>query len=135
MPNEPATQSVYGQLGAASNVYVQGDAVKVIDAAGNIRVYLGNIPGGDYGLQVVSSDGATVIIDGTSDIFKIVATGTTSVTVTANNYGFVEVTLSGLGNVTATPAFQGYVTDANNDSSDKSGFYDVSNFVNALFAA
>jgi hypothetical protein len=30
----------------------------------------------DYGLKVVSSDGTTVIIDGTSNMFKIAASGT-----------------------------------------------------------
>lgn len=60
-----------------------GRGIKVADSLGVDRVTLGQIsipteanPTGDYGLKVVSSDGATTIIDGTSNMFKIAATGT-----------------------------------------------------------
>lgn len=55
--------------------------VTVEDANGVVRVLLGNIgtdQDPDYGLIVTSSDGSTVIIDGTSDMFRIDATGTLS---------------------------------------------------------
>lgn len=52
------------------------DGVSVTDDALQERVRLGRLPSGDYGLRVVSSDGSTVIIDGTSDMFRIAATGT-----------------------------------------------------------
>ena len=71
-------QLVSGQLGGASNTYVTSDGVSVTDGA-NVRVELG-ATGADYGLRVTSSDGATVIIDGTSNMFKIAATGTQSLT-------------------------------------------------------
>lgn len=44
------------------------------------RVQLGKLPSGDYGLRVVASDGATVIIDGTSNMFKIIASGGLGIT-------------------------------------------------------
>lgn len=53
----------------------------------HLRVTVGNI-GSSYGLKVLSSDGSTVIIDGTSDMFKIVATGT----LTTPTNGAVPVT-------------------------------------------
>ena len=53
--------------------------VSVYDAAGNQRVVLGQISSTpDYGLKVVSADGTTVIIDGTSDMFRIAATGSST---------------------------------------------------------
>lgn len=54
--------------------------ITIEDNLGIVRVTLGDIsPAGDdsdFGLQVVSSDGSTVIVDGTSDIFTIIASGT-----------------------------------------------------------
>jgi hypothetical protein len=56
--------------------------LKVFDASNHARVVLGDISAAedesDFGLKVTSSDGTTVIIDGTSDIFKIVTSGTVS---------------------------------------------------------
>jgi hypothetical protein len=76
---------VYGQLGGNSRVHVASDGVHVTDEAGTDRVHIGRIGEsvnaegtitGEYGLRVVSSDGSTVIIDGTSDMYRIAATGT-----------------------------------------------------------
>lgn len=68
-------QVVSGQLGGASNVYVTSDGVAVTDGI-QVRAQLGRLPSGDYGLRVVASDGATVIIDGVSNVFKILVSGT-----------------------------------------------------------
>lgn len=56
-----------------------------------------------YGLKVISSDGTTVIIDGTSAMFRILATGTLSNTQDASQ-GDSAVTLTGLGTFATTPA-------------------------------
>jgi len=93
-PKQPIAS---GQLGAGSQAYVVGDGIQVVDTRGAIRVYLGNIPNGDYGLQVVSADGSTVIIDGTSNMFKIVASGSVSITQADNTSGVADTALPGLG--------------------------------------
>jgi hypothetical protein len=105
----PAGQLVYGQLGGDSRVYVVSDGIHVSDAAGVDRVQLGNISGGDYGLRVVSADGSTVIIDGTSDMYRILASGTVSLTVASGDAGQVSDTvLSGAGAFSTVPiAFAG----------------------------
>jgi hypothetical protein len=74
--NQPVGQLPNGALGGGSNAYVDGDAVKVDDENGTNRVKMGYLGAGDYGLQVISSDGSTVIIDGNSDMFRITASGT-----------------------------------------------------------
>ena len=65
------------------------------------RVIAGAIGGGDFGLKVSNGSG-TVIIDGTSDIFKIYATGTLTISLTGRTDNQTSVTLSGLGTL-ATP--------------------------------
>jgi hypothetical protein len=73
----------------------------VADAAGSTRVTLGMIGTVDapsYGLRVVSSDGTTVIIDGSSNMFKIIATGTlTRAFVAATGSATASTTLTALG--------------------------------------
>jgi hypothetical protein len=73
----------------------------VADAAGSTRVTLGMIGTVDapsYGLRVVSSDGTTVIIDGSSNMFKIIASGTqTQAFPAAGNASTNSVTLTALG--------------------------------------
>lgn len=70
----------------------------------SVRVQLGNIPSGDYGLRVVSADGSTVIIDGTSDMFRIAATGTLSVAMPAvDGSSSATVTVTALGSSYTTP--------------------------------
>jgi len=69
----------------------------VEDANGVVRVTLGQISAGpppDYGLKVVSSDGSTTIIDGTSDVFKIVASGTLTTSGAGNGQSQSAVTLT-----------------------------------------
>lgn len=55
------------------------------------RVTLGDLGSGDFGLKVVAEDGATVIVDGKSNMFKIAASGTLSSSTGPNNS---SVTLS-----------------------------------------
>jgi len=74
-----------------------------------VRVQMGKLPSGDYGLRVVSGDGSTVIIDGTSNMHKIVATGTLSGTATTGSDQTVaSITLSGLGTLSEILAHQAY---------------------------
>lgn len=70
---------------ASAGVYVTDDIGLEVTDGTNSRVQLGLLPSGTYGLRVVAADGTTVIIDGTSDMFKIAAKGTQSVTITAGN--------------------------------------------------
>ena len=66
----------------------------------------------DYGLKVVSSDGVTVIIDGTSDIFKIAGTGTMTQAFPASpNVSANQVALPALGTFSLPPAYLALVTD------------------------
>lgn len=94
--------------------YSSANGFQVFDAAGNTRVIMGIIGAGSYGLKVVAADGTTVIIDGTSDIFKIAATGTTSVTgaAVAGVTTTTSVTLNALGIVASTPAWEGHIGPA-----------------------
>jgi len=106
-------QIVSGQLGGASNVYVTSDGVAVTDGT-NVRAQLGKlgVTAGQYGLRVVSSDGATVIIDGTSDMFRISASGSTSNTLGVGpSSGWTDTTLA--GTLTTTPAHLSFVSTTN----------------------
>lgn len=91
---------------AYAAVQLTQNGIEVTDAASHLRVTLGNIPGGDWGLQVWSSDGTTVIIDGTSDMFRIAFSGTQSLTIATNTMGAnTDTTIGALGsNNTSTPA-------------------------------
>lgn len=64
------------------------------------------------GAITVSNAGETVIIDGTSNMFKIVASGTLAHTQGANSNGSSQAVLTGLGLPTATsPAFVAYLAE------------------------
>lgn len=101
---------------ASAQVNIQPGNITVTDGT-NVRVILGAIGGlvyegtgefepDTYGLLVVSADGSTSIVDGTSNMFKIAADGTTSLTQGASGAGSVTVTLSALGGgYTETPAY------------------------------
>jgi hypothetical protein len=70
------------QQNASPGVYVTDDVGLEITDGSVSRVQLGLLPtggAGTYGLRVVTAAGAFVIIDGTSDIFKIGATGTVTI--------------------------------------------------------
>lgn len=89
---------------ASPGVYVSDDIGLEVTDGTSSRVQLGLLPSGTYGLRVVSSDGVTVIVDGTSDMFKIVAVGTITSAGTANTNTTAQVTLTALGALTVTPA-------------------------------
>lgn len=69
----------------------------------------------DVGITVINgkisvANGASVvIIDGTSEMFRIVATGTISRTQANNGIGTSTTTLTGLGNLSNTPNFTAYL--------------------------
>ena len=67
-----------GILGSGTQTTID-DSGLAVTTGGVERVRVGAIGGSDYGLKVTNS-GSTVIIDGSSNVFKIVATGTVSIT-------------------------------------------------------
>ena len=77
------------------------------DHNGTQRVVMGMIgtdSSPDYGIKITSSDGSTTIIDGTSDVFKIVATGTqTQAFPAAPTSAAATVTLTALGSGYSVP--------------------------------
>ncbi len=114
--------------------------IEVADGT-NSRVQLGDISaaknGSSYGLKVISSDGSTVIIDGSSDMFRIAATGTHSKATVDGNYGVSDVvTLSGLGPLTNGLVVMGFLSSTNTAGSNRhlSILMDVFN-LHDLFAA
>ncbi len=86
--------------------------IEVSDANSHRRVTLGNIPGGDWGLQVWSADGSTVIIDGTSDMFRISTTGTLSLTTADGTDNNNTLDISALGTQTTTPTALFWTADS-----------------------
>jgi hypothetical protein len=120
----PRGPLVNGELGGASRANVDQDGVFVSDAAGTTRVRMGRLStsgsGEDatatYGLEVTNETG-TVIIDGTSNMFRIQATGTlTSGSMADATDTTVETTLTGLGTFSAIPAFLAFVDDENTNA-------------------
>lgn len=92
---------------------VTADGIEVNDGAVD-RVTLGALGGGDYGLKVVNA-GSTVIIDGTSNVFKIAATGNlsapsvSSAEVPAEKQSSVNLSTG----LTYSPAFLGFLDTGN----------------------
>ena len=102
-----------------------GQGISVADGNGITRVTLGKIspdPDPDYGLQVIGPGGQTTIIDDTSDVFKIVATGTMTATAPPNTLAVSTVlTLPGLGIQTITPmCLFTYAIDVNTNAQGRS---------------
>lgn len=109
----------YGALGAVSNAFVDKNGVHVTDGSVE-RVRVGRLTGSEgldatptYGLQVWGP-GGSAIIDGTSDVFKIVASGTVSNTIGAaagsvvSNWTDTTIT----GPFSATPAHLSFIATA-----------------------
>ena len=98
-----ATEGLPVSLGN-TNVSVDKRGLAVSDGSVE-RVLLGLLPTGDYGLQVVNA-GSTVIIDGTSEMFRIQASGTLSLVTTSPTWPATttSVTLTGLGALATQPA-------------------------------
>jgi hypothetical protein len=94
---------------------MSGDGLVVQDANGVVRVTVGEISQNppDYGLQVTGPQGGPgVILDGTSDMFRIAATGTVSLAIPANGSNATSTVLSGLGSFTTPPAHSAFLTDS-----------------------
>jgi hypothetical protein len=68
------------------------------------------------GKITVKNASATVIIDGTSNMFKIQASGSQSKTQADNSQGTASTTLTGLGTLSATPAHLSYVAIGNTNA-------------------
>lgn len=103
-------QTIEGDVGGPE---LQG--ISVSDSVGVQRVLLGLIgtaDSPDYGLKVVSSDGATVIIDGTANVFKIDATGTMSRTSSGTGLTSGTTSLTALV-ASTTPAHLSFVSTGN----------------------
>ena len=116
---------VDGTYGLISSPEAGTAGIGVADASGVTRVQVGMIgtyTAQTYGIKVVSSDGSTVIIDGTSNMFKIATSGTGSKTSGVGpigRIGSLAVTLSGLGQyLVSLPALLTYEGDVNDTISD-----------------
>lgn len=110
------------QQNASPGVYVSDDVGLEVTDGFQSRVQMGLLPVGvnKYGIRVVSSDGTTVIIDGTSDMFRIQTTGTCSKATVVGDMGVTTVvTLPGLGSLPTTPAHQCYLSTGNATNSDQ----------------
>lgn len=97
-------QLVSGNLGGASNTYVTSDGVAVTDGS-VVRARLGLLSSGEYGLEVINGD-STVILDGTSNMFKIAASGTQS-SASGPNVGKMELTTDLETGLTSAPMHTG----------------------------
>jgi hypothetical protein len=100
---ETAASQLSDALSAVDGTTDNAAALEIRDGGDRLRVQLGALGGGDYGLKVTSSDGSTVIIDGTSNMFKILASGTVSVSQTNPGGTVSDTTLTGLGAWTTIP--------------------------------
>lgn len=95
------------------------DAVTLREAAQGVKNTPGEVLIDSSGIAVtngkitVTNAGATVIIDGTSNMFKISATGTLSRTQAVDTNGIVTVDLTGLGTRGTSPAHISYVAFGN----------------------
>lgn len=107
------------------SVQITGRGLEVADGT-NVRAQLGDISanndGSSYGLKIISSDGATVIIDGTSSVFSIAATGTLTATAAAHLDTTATATLGSITSAT-TLAILGYVANSSSATADANLFY------------
>lgn len=90
--------------GKVAQAYVPGESYETWSGDGSVLINSSGVAITN-GKLTVSNPAATVIIDGTSNMFKIAASGTISVSSVANNS-------SGLGTVTVTGAAPGSVLPA-----------------------
>lgn len=91
---------------------------------GSVEIDASGIVIRDGSLMLINA-GGTVVIDGTSNMFKIVASGTLNVVCAANTYNQeTTVTLSALGTLSATPAHVSFIgTDTAETSARKLGMH------------
>ncbi len=116
-----------GLIGAGTNTQID-DGGLVVTKDGIERVRVGDISGGagtDYGLKVVNA-GTAVIIDGSSNMFKIVASGSLAVTIPAwagagNPLAIAQtdLTLTGLGAQSTIPAHLSFVGPTTNPTDER----------------
>ena len=93
-----------------------------------VRVQMGKLPSGDYGLRVVGPDGSTVIIDGTSNMFKILATGTQDTgSIATDSTASVSVTLTALGTFSTTPAHISFLANGTTSAANQHLGYFLTN--------
>ena len=124
---------VYGQLGAASQVHVSRDGINVTDLGGTMRVRLGRIvefqeavTENDYGL-VVRNPAGTVVIDGTSNMLKIAASGTLTPPNNATGPAEVSATVDLATGLTNPPAYLGFVNYGSGEA--RTLPYEISNWL------
>jgi hypothetical protein len=82
----------------------------VSDANEVDRVILGDLGNGDFGLKVIGPDGTTEIIDGVSDVFRIVGTGTLNCTAGAGAGNTTVVAHPEFGSFPVAPAVLQFVS-------------------------
>lgn len=102
---------------------IHADAViaNVANVGGSVIIDSDGITVIDGAITVESPDG-TVIIDGSSNMFKILATGTVQNTVADNTDNDVALTtLSSLGTFSATPAHMSFLTTGTAVTANRSG--------------
>jgi hypothetical protein len=134
-----AGQLVYGNLGADSNVYITSDGATVTDGQ-TTRVHLGRLDAitgemDQFGLYVTGPDG-TVIVDGTSNMFKISASGTMSDTCPADTFErTVDITITSLGIVTETPALMAWIATTSGTTAQRRQSPYINSAGSAKFAA
>jgi len=117
------------QQNASPGVYVSDDVGLEVTDGVSSRVQLGLLPigVGNYGLRVVSADGTTVIIDGTSDVFKVVASGTLSAVIPATGaIVSASVSLPALGVLATIPANLTYLSNGTGTNQNRNlGYFDA----------
>ena len=121
LANRGASQTIGftdARISAEQNVAAAGGSVTV--DSGGVTITNGAI--------TVKNPGGTVIIDGTSNMFKILSTGTKSVTM-SNTAAFNAVTASttftGLGTFAAPCAHMSFIADGTGVTAAKFGDFDV----------
>lgn len=108
---------------ASPGVYVTDDVGVEVTDGSHSRVQLGLLPTGHYGLRVIAADGSTVIVDGSSSMFLISATGTQTVSVTSGTAANTTVTLSALGNQSNALAILGMPNTGGSTNAVGAGYY------------
>ena len=101
--------------GSGSQAWAWWDDFEVYESDQDIDHAGGNVKIDSTGVTItngkltVSNAGAVVIIDGTSNMFKIAASGTLNVTASAGTWNNGTVTLTALGALSSAPAHQSFI--------------------------
>lgn len=137
MPADTVGGRVYIQNSTVSTwLYIDDIVVTrpmdLVNAAGSVVIDQTGIAITN-GKLTVTNPGSTVIIDGTSNMFKIASTGTTSLTVATGAGGIVDVVLSGLGALSTTPTMLSWISATN--ATDGTRWQGTRQAVGAIFVA